>query len=42
MGKCFLLKKKKNNKKGTKAKRKDSLPKERKMFLAQGKKKGGE
>jgi hypothetical protein len=39
MRKCSPLKKKKNKKKGTKGKRKDSLPKERKMFLAQGKKK---
>jgi hypothetical protein len=36
------LKKKKTKKKGTKAKRKDSLPKERKMFLAKGKKDKGE
>jgi hypothetical protein len=42
MGKCSLLKKKKNKKKGTKVKRKDSLPKEREMFLAQGKKYKGE
>jgi hypothetical protein len=35
------LKKKKTKKKCTKAKRKDSLPKERKLFLAQGKKRRG-
>ncbi len=30
----FSFEKKKNKKKGTKAKRKDSLPKEKEMFLA--------
>jgi hypothetical protein len=37
VGECSFLKKKKNKKKGTKAKRKDSLLKERKMFPAQRK-----
>jgi hypothetical protein len=38
VGDCSFLKKKKNKKKGTKAKRQDSLLKERKMFPAQRKK----
>jgi hypothetical protein len=43
MGKCSLLKKKRNKKKGTKGKRKDCLPKECKnVFGPREKKKGGE
>ncbi len=42
VGECSFLKKKKNKKKGTKAKRKDSLLKEKKMFPDQRKKYKGE